>query len=389
MTGDPYFTQLSEALRAAGIHQPCLVLDLDRLNGNIASIKSRLAPGLQIRIVDKSLPCLPLLDHIRTALETDLIMTFHLPVAAAVTQAFPAADLLFGKPMPVGAARQALTKGALVDPDDAEARIVWLIDTDERLAAYGALADDLGIDLRFCFEVDVGLHRGGYRHPDALLLALKALQKYPRLHCQGIMAYEAHIGHVPGVLGGPKAALAKARSLIRQFVACLAPHQRAILNIGGSSTALLYNNGIGANEVSMGSAFVLPTDFDVPSLSGLKPAVHIATPILKVVDAQVPGFDERSWILQKLGKFPRRGCFLYGGRWMAKPVHPPGLKPSKQFWHSTNQQFAGLPDDSDVKPDDYAFLRPTQSEFMLQLFGPIAVYSGNRIAETWPVLAPS
>ena len=389
MKGDPYFVQLSEALRAAGIHQPCLVLDLDRLNANIASIKSRLAPGLQIRIVDKSLPCLPLLDHIRTALQTDLIMTFHVPVAAAVAQAFPAAELLFGKPMPVGAARQALTKGALNGPGGSASRIVWLIDTDERLAAYGALADELAIDLRFCFEVDVGLHRGGYRRPDALLPALKALEKYPRLHCQGIMAYEAHIGHVPGLFGGPKAALAKASSLIQQFVACLGPNQRAILNIGGSSTALLYDGDIGADEVSMGSAFVLPTDFDVPSLSGLKPAVHIATPILKVVDAQVPGLDERSWMLQMLGKFPRRGCFLYGGRWMAKPVHPPGLKPDREFWHSTNQQFAGLPDDSDVKPDDYAFLRPTQSEFMLQIFGPIAVYSGDRIADTWPVLAPS
>ena len=389
MTGDPYFAQLSEALRAAGIHQPCLVLDLDRLNANIASIKSRLAPGLHVRIVDKSLPCLPLLDHIGTAMKTDLIMTFHLPVAAAVAQAFPAAGLLFGKPMPVGAARQALTKGALADPGGVESRIVWLIDTDERLAAYGALADELRIDLRFCFEVDVGLHRGGYRNPDALLLALKALEKYPRLHCQGIMAYEAHIGRVPGLVGGPNAALKKARSLIQQFVACLGPQQRTILNIGGSSTALLYDNDAGASEVSMGSAFVLPTDFDVPSLSGLEPAVHIATPILKVVDAQVPGLDDLSWILQKLGKFPRRGCFLYGGRWMAKPVHPPGLKPSKQFWHSTNQQFAGLPDDSDVRPDDYAFLRPTQSEFVLQLFGPIAVHSDGQIADSWPVLPPS
>jgi D-serine deaminase-like pyridoxal phosphate-dependent protein len=389
VTGDPYFARLSEALRTAGIYQPCLVLDLDRLNANIASIKSRLAPGLQVRIVDKSLPCLPLLNHIRAAMETDLVMTFHLPVAAAVAQAFPAAGLLFGKPMPVGAARQALTKGALADPGGVESRIVWLIDTDERLAAYGALADELRIDLRFCFEVDVGLHRGGYRNPDALVLALKALEGYPRLHCQGIMAYEAHIGRVPGLVGGPIAALAKARSLIQRFVACLGPRQRTILNIGGSSTALLHNDGTGANEVSMGSAFVLPTDFDVPSLSGLTPAVHIATPILKVVDAQVPGLDDRSWILQKLGKFPRRGCFLYGGRWMAKPVHPPGLKPSKQFWHSTNQQFAGLPDDSDVKPDDYAFLRPTQSEFVLQLLGPIAVYSGGQITDSWPVLPPS
>ncbi|WP_315834239.1 alanine racemase [Bradyrhizobium prioriisuperbiae] len=389
MSADSYFAGLSAALHAAEIHQPCLVLDLDRLNANIARIKSRLAPGLQVRIVDKSLPCLPLLAHIRKALATDLVMTFHLPVSAAVATEFPSADLLFGKPMPVGAARHALTKGALADPAGPGSRIVWLIDTDERLAAYHALAEELRIDLRFCFEVDVGLHRGGYRNPDALLLALKAQEKYPRLHCQGVMAYEAHIGHVPGLFGGPKAALGKARSLIRQFVACLAPHQRTILNIGGSSTALLYDSGIGANELSMGSAFVLPTDFDVPSLSGLKPAVHIATPILKVVDPQVPGFDDRSWILQKLGKFPRRGCFLYGGRWMAKPVHPPGLTPSQQFWHSTNQQFAGLPDDADVKPDDFAFLRPTQSEFVLQLFGPITVYSGERIVDTWPVLPPS
>ena len=389
MSGDPYFKHLTAALRAAEICRPCLVLDLDRLNDNIANIKSRLAPGLLVRVVDKSLPCLPLLAHICDALQSERIMTFHLPVSADVAIRFPSTELLFGKPMPVGAARHALTKGALADPGGPGSRIVWLIDTDERLAAYQALAEELRIDLRFCFEVDVGLHRGGYRSPDALQHALQALEKYPRLHCQGIMAYEAHIGHVPGLFGGPKAAMARAKSLIRQFIACLAPHQRAILNVGGSSTALLYDSGIGANEVSMGSAFVLPTDFDVPSLSGLTPAVHIATPILKVVDAQVPGFDDRSWILQKLGKFPRRGCFLYGGRWMAKAVHPPGLKPSKQFWHSTNQQFAGLPDDSDVKPDDFAFLRPTQSEFVLQLFGPIAVYSGGRIVDSWPVLPPS
>ena len=28
-----------------------------------------------------------------------------------------------------------------------------------------------------------------------------------------------------------------------------------------------------------------------------------------------------------------------------KAVHPPGLKPDREFWYSTDQQFAGLPDD--------------------------------------------
>ena len=388
MSADPYFLTLSEALKAADIHQPCLVLDLDRLDGNIAIVKSKLAVGSRLRIVDKSLPCLPLLARIREAFGADLFMTFHLPVSAAVLKEFPAANLLLGKPMPVAGVRQALAKGALADPS-MSARIVWLIDTGARLESYGALTQELGVDLSFCFEVDVGLHRGGYSNPAALSSALRTLANYPRLRCQGIMAYEAHIGHIPGLLGGPKKALAKTKTLFRQFIACLAPHQRTILNLGGSSTALLYDGAVGANEISMGSAFVLPSDFDVPSLSALKPAALIATPILKVVDAEAPGLDARTSILQRLGLFPRRGCFLYGGKWMAKPVHPPGMKPEKTMGFSTNQQFMALPDDTQAKPDDYAFFRPTQSEFVLQQFGPIAVFSQGRIVDRWPVLAPS
>ncbi|TGQ96202.1 DSD1 family PLP-dependent enzyme, partial [Mesorhizobium sp. M4B.F.Ca.ET.203.01.1.1] len=57
-----YFIELSKALQAADIFRPCLVLDRDRLDGNIAQLKKRLAPGLAVRLVDKSLPCMPLLS---------------------------------------------------------------------------------------------------------------------------------------------------------------------------------------------------------------------------------------------------------------------------------------------------------------------------------------
>jgi D-serine deaminase-like pyridoxal phosphate-dependent protein len=386
MNADAYFQALSDALRAAEIHSPRLVIDLDRLKGNIAAIKARLGSGLRLRIADKSLPCLPLMGLVREAFATDLFMTFHPPVSAAVATEFPSADLLFGKPMPAAGARHALAKGLFAGPDSPVARIVWLIDTDERLTAYAALAEELGLDLRICFEVDVGLHRGGYPNADALARALTALRGMPRLRCEGIMAYEAHINKIPGLFGGPQKALARTAGLFRQFAACLGPDQRKIMNIGGSTTALLYDSEVDANEVTIGSAFMLPSDFNVASLSALKPAAFIATPILKALDAQMPGFDERSWILQKLGLFPRRACFLYGGKWMAEAVHPPGMKPNKLFGYSTNQQFMGLPDDANVKADDFAFLRPTQSEFVLQQFGPIVVYSGGAIVANWPVL---
>ena len=375
-----YFSALSEALRQASVFQPCLMLDLDRLDGNIALVKERLDPGLAVRLVDKSLACLPLLSHIGKALGTDRFMTFHPPISAAVLEAFPAADLLYGKPMPVSAARAVLSRG-----DVAWSRVCWLIDTQERLAESGALAAELGIELRIAFEIDVGLHRGGFASPEALSKALSALPAHKGLRCEGVMAYEAHAPHIPGLFGGPAKALAQASERAAAFVACLGPDQHRILNIGGSKTALLHHGGA-ANEVSMGSAFVLPSDFDTAGLDGFQPAAFIATPILKVVEPMLPGPPAVSRLLRALGRFPRKGCYLYGGKWMAEPVFPEGMRKNGLLGLSSNQQFMGLPADAVARPGDYAFLRPTQSEAVLQQFGPIAVLSGGRIVDRWPVL---
>jgi len=374
-----YFAALAEALKTAGIFQPCLLLDLDRLDGNIALVKARLDPSLAVRLVDKSVACLPLLSHIGKKLGTDRFMTFHPPISAAVLEAFPGADLLYGKPMPVGAARAALVRGG------GWSRACWLIDSGERLAEYGALATELDIELRIAFEIDVGLHRGGFASPQTLSKALSALAAHKRLHCEGVMAYEAHAPHIPGLFGGPAKALAQASERVAAFVARLGPDQRRILNIGGSKTALLHHGGI-ANEVSMGSAFVLPSDFDTAGLDGFQPAAFIATPILKVVEPMLPGPPAVTRLLQALGRFPRKGCYLYGGKWMAEPVFPEGMKTNGLLGQSSNQQFMGLPADSVARPGDYAFLRPTQSEAVLQQFGPIAVLAGGRIIDRWPVL---
>lgn len=372
-----YFAELSKALQVAEIFRPCLVLDRDRLDTNIALVKEKLAPGLGVRLVDKSLPCVPLLSYIARALETNRFMTFHPPVTQAVLDAFPDGDLLYGKPMPVGAAKAALTRGGA----GWWSRVCWLIDTPERLAEYGALAAALDTELRFAFEVDVGLHRGGFSSP----AAIKALIIPARLRCEGIMAYEAHAPEIPGLFGGAAKALKEASAKAAGFIDALEPEARRTLNIGGSKTALLHGEGV-ANEVSMGSAFVLPNDFDTPGLGGFQPAAFIATPILKVGEAMLPGPAWLSKALQALGQFPRKGCYLYGGKWMAEPAFPEGMKPNGLMGFSSNQQFMGLPAGADVKPGDYAFMRPTQSEAVLQHFGAIAVFAGGRIVEVWPAL---
>jgi D-serine deaminase-like pyridoxal phosphate-dependent protein len=43
----------------------------------------------------------------------------------------------------------------------------------------------------------------------------------------------------------------------------------------------------------------------------------------------------------------------------------------------------------DLQPDDYVFLRPTQSEAVLLQFGDLLVYDSNDIVERWPTFSVS
>jgi D-serine deaminase-like pyridoxal phosphate-dependent protein len=166
-----YFQMLSEALVEAGLLRPVLVLDRDRFDANVAAVARGLAPGLALRLVDKSLPSLPLLARVLASTGTTRIMSFHLPTTSAVLAAFPAIDILYGKPLPVGALAARMR---LASPDaftDLVRRSVFLIDSLERLDQYASLARAAGQTIRIAFEVDTGMHRGGFATPAALAAA--------------------------------------------------------------------------------------------------------------------------------------------------------------------------------------------------------------------------
>ena len=383
-----YFHQLSAALRQAGYFRPALVIDRDRLDRNIARLLKGLGPQTRLRIVDKSLPSLGLIRHVLEATGARAIMTFHLPITRAVLEAFPGVDALFGKPMPVEAAEQFLTGLDAAARLSAAGRITWLIDTAERLDAYAALASRLLITLNIAFEVDIGVRRGGVQTPEELSLLLDRARRQAGIAVRGLMGYEAHIPAMPALAGGPGAEQARVIRRFQSFVDCLRQDERAILNTGGSKTALIYGSGHAANELSTGSALLLPSDFDTPALKDFEPAAFIATPALKVGPARLPGPDFLPRLLQAFGRFPRRACYIYGGAWMARPVFPEGLRENALWGRSSNQQFLGMDDRTELNPGDTVFLRPTQSEAVLQQFGPIAVYSEGRIVEEWLPVPP-
>ena len=153
-----------------------------------------------------------------------------------------------------------------------------------------------------------------------------------------------------------------------------------------SPTYRLYEHVDLLNDLSVGSAMVKPTDFDIDTLAEHVPALFIATPVLKTAPgARLPGADALSRLVQWWDPNRARTFFLYGGYWMAHLESPPGLRTNPMFGRSSNQEMVNGSAAVPIGVDDYVFLRPTQSEFVMLQFGDLVVMRGGKIVDRWPV----
>jgi D-serine deaminase-like pyridoxal phosphate-dependent protein len=84
-----------------------------------------------------------------------------------------------------------------------------------------------------------------------------------------------------------------------------------------------------------------------------------------------------------------RAYFIHGGHWLAKPESPPGLQYNDLFGRSSNQELLTGSASVNLKPDDFVFLRPTQSEAVFLQFGDLLVYDGQEIVDRWPTFPVS
>ncbi len=382
---DAYFLALSQALRQAGIAHPVLVIDQRRLDQNIAVARETLAPkSLPLRVVVKSLPCPALIDHVASGMGTERFMVFNGAMLETMA-ARPGADLLLGKPLPAAEFAEILAR---IGPEPM-GRIQWLIDTPERLKAYGEVAKARGVPLRTNFEIDIGLHRGGFPDAQALAEALALARELPGVSVDGLMGYDPH---VPS-MSDPQAAYAQSQDRYRAAIEALrkAVGERPLtLNGAGSPTYTFHAKGTVANEVSVGSAFVKPGHFDTSGLERHVPAAFIATPVIKALDRmRLPGNEWLSGPLNFMDPNTKRAFFIYGGNWLATPLSPPGLEFNSLFGRSSNQELLTGSDKVSLKADDYVFLRPEQSEALFLQFGDIALFDGQKITGFWPTFAVS
>ncbi len=376
-----YFATLQTALKRAGVAQPTLVIDRERLAANIAAVRANLAPtALALRVVTKSLPAAALLDLVLAGTGSDRLMVFNGVMLDEIVGFRPDADVLLGRPLPAAQVADFVHRHA--NSAAAAARPQWLADSAHRLAQYAEIARANDAPMRINLEIDVGLHRGGLPDLDALAEAIDLAKTEPLLRITGLMGYDAHAPGAPSPeaeVGRVVARYGEAAALLREK---LGDVSGLTLNTAGSPTYALHLADPYANEVSIGSAFVKPVHFDLPTLQDLLPAAFIAQPVLKVMDpALFPRRESLTAAINRLDPNSRRGFFLYGGYGDARPVSPPGLRFSTIY--GGRAMLAGSAR-VELAQDDFVFMRPTESEGVFLQFGDIAVFDGREISAWWP-----
>lgn len=372
-----YFSKLNDLLKREGPGHPVMLLDAARMNYNLDQITRSVGANKQYRVVVKSLPSVPLLSHVTQRAKTNALMVFHQPFLNAIAEDFSDADVLIGKPMPIQAARTFYRKHRNTK-FDAASQVQWLIDSEQRLLQYQALAKELGVSMGINFEINVGLHRGGFAEPEALSQALRIIDADPKhLQVRGLMGYEPQLTGLKADLNHPS--VRTVLNIYNGFIDRLKQHghdvEKLTLNGAGSHTLKIYERDKTMNDLSAGSGVVMPTDFDTHHLLGNRPALFIATPILKRYPKN-PVMPNPTELMEQI-------YYIYGGYWKAKMVSPPQI--GDPIYESTNQSPIATSSKVDLEVDDYMFLRPTQSEFVMLQFGDLRVVEDGQLSNRWPV----
>ncbi len=378
-----YFAALEALLHDVGSGMPRLVVDLDRLDANIDRLVDIQSPDT-VRIVAKSLPSPDLLSHIFARLGHERLMVFHIPFLLQLVDRFPRADILMGKPMPIAAMRRFYRERPVNAFDDTT-QLQWLVDTNDRLMQIVELSRDIDKKIVVSIELDIGMHRGGLREKEQLAAMLDTIRGYhDELQLAGFMGYDAHVPKAPWPRSIDNAAR-RAKARYAEFLEFAfngwsdLEEREWCVNGAGSPTIAMHHEESPLNDYSIGSALLKPANCDLPTLAAFEPAAWIATPVLKRSQGVRIPFVE---------KIPSRGrdtLFIYGGKWMALPCYPDGLRENSTYGVSSNQQMLTVPGDSSIKVDDYVFLRPLQSEAVLLQFGDLCVVRGDKHVGNWPV----
>jgi len=400
------FVAWNAALRASAGGRESAFVDLDAVDHNLRLVGSQLGSKFALRLCDKSLPSLPLLEYMMLAAGTNRIMAFSEEMVRELLVRWESdVDILLGRPASVEAlARTFATLDELGSEPNHAGTVRWLVDTPERMRQYAAFAAERGEAISVSVEIDVGLHRGGARDADQLRAMLRTIAESGFLRFTGFMGYEGHVPFVPLDRGTPAAEFEAVQRRYAEFVRVGREAHPALFegplvyNSGGSRTYHSYTDDLDTpvNDVAMGSVFFYPSNFHNLPEVGLRTATFFATPVLRRLDPAetypdaefLPGLargqaDFAVWYVMVSGGFP-------GDR-----HHPKGLIPSPTSTGDPTRIVNMMPNQGrwlgarDVPLDvgDFIFYQPWEADAVRWL-AYLDVFRGGQLLDQWKTSQP-
>lgn len=393
---DEYFSNLNKHLKQYKRAIPSLIIDLDLLDENIDTLLKLIPKKAQYRVVVKSLPSRELVNYVMQKSGTKKLMIFHQPFLSDISRtACSETDILIGKPLPIQTCAYYYENRKDNEVFNPETQLQWLIDSSQRLEEYLHFAIKKNLKLGVNLEIDVGLHRGGFKDIEDLDKALKLIAENPEnFTFRGFMGYDPHVVKVPSVLLSREKAFSNANNFYKECIELVKQkhpklwNDKLTFNGAGSPTLELHaKNESVLNDIAAGSCLVKPTDFDIDTLEKFKAASFIATPVLKkFTHSEIPAIENFKELMSAWDPNLKQSFFIYGGAWMAKYIQPPGISENKLFGKSTNQTMINASENVKLDVNDFVFLRPHQSEFVFLQFGQILALRNGEISEEWSLL---
>jgi D-serine deaminase-like pyridoxal phosphate-dependent protein len=293
--------QSHERLEAtfAEVEAPFAFVDLDALWSNADEMLGR-AGAKPIRVASKSIRCRAIQEQILRRPGFAGTMTFTLPETLWLAE-LGFEDLLLAYPTTDRGALEELALRSAAHPEQAP---IVTVDSSEHLDRIESVLGAGAAPVRVCIELDaswwaaggrvkIGAKRSPVHSPEQALALARDVAGRPQIDLVALMAYEGQISGVGDRPPGQRLRGAAIRFMQRRSAEELAERRAAavaavrqvadlqVVNGGGTGSLELTAAEPAVTEVTAGSGFYAPAQFDHYSRFTLTPAAGFALPIVR------------------------------------------------------------------------------------------------------------
>jgi D-serine deaminase-like pyridoxal phosphate-dependent protein len=247
---------------------PALVLDVDRMRANIATMASWTSGHTVVRPHFKVHKCLEIAHEQVAAGAIGMTVATVWEARALVRGGFD--EILIANEV------VAPGKASLVAQLAGEARITVAVDDPDVAGALSAAASSEGTEIGVLAEVDVGMHRGGVRSIEEGRALAQRVSDLPGIRLRGVMGYEGHVVTEPDRQRRTEGAR-DAMDLLARHVDALRADGREIeiVSAGGTNTYDMTGGDPRVTELQAGTYPVMDAGY-----ARLAPAFHPALTVL-------------------------------------------------------------------------------------------------------------